>query len=617
MTTPPTLKTVSVLGMRLVLVAFLAATGHAQIIVEELRPGNVDAVEAALLALPTPDEEDLNGLLALMQAGKGGKSPAPEVAELAYAVIGWWSIQDAGVANGLLDRFENRDWPKLENELFELATIGATDGMQRAAKWYAGKDKRLRSESLRLLRCVGGDKRLIDRAIKETLQASAAKTTASKDDVARALHLMWEFQVASEDLRKLLEARVAASESWDDKMLCVWAMVRGGAFRTDWLMQLYLAGNADQRRCIDDAMVMAADAVLTRLINALPTLTDDASRQIVIDWLARRCGQHHVRAGLRAVAPGLDALGKRMVDVALASGAGFDDLLPHWRKRLSSDDPELQRIACLAIVTFRSRAQQLVPQLEQVLRKPQPQGVNLHHHAMVALAAIGAPAKSSAALLEKFAASEDKALAVQAQWALPMVLGTKEYKSEIEILTERVQRAQMLQRLPNWLPSKKAAAWATQLANGKLTVGEVMKKLPDYERLESGAVPLLLLTKARGNRAHWFDLVHSWTLTPKNTRRLLLPRLLVDVIHETPMTELEAGIDSRFLWGTADVDVILRRGTQARDRRPLPRDGDLRLLSELGTELQPALPLLQWLAPRRATWFRDVLPKAPQDKPGK
>lgn len=292
--------------------ALLAACGclRAQDVAASLRGGGAEAVAAAAEALSAPSVADVNGLLALLQAGKSPKAGASQrvASELAYAVVGWWSLQNVDVASGLYDRFEGHDWPKLDDELLELAALGAADGVERVARLLASDDRIDRRAGARMLRLVGGDRATLEGAVAGMLDGNDA-------EVALGLELVWEYEIASDDLRRRLEQRYEASSSHRERLRILRAMVRGGGFTTAWLLAHRAALSEDARAQLDYYVSQAADPVFARWQREQAKMADEAMLAVVQGWLAARAQKPVARKQAGAADP-----------VALLAGRAADPL---------------------------------------------------------------------------------------------------------------------------------------------------------------------------------------------------------------------------------------------------------------------------------------------------
>ncbi|MFN3243632.1 MAG: hypothetical protein ACE37K_19155 [Planctomycetota bacterium] len=251
-----------------------------QDLVEAVRAGDAAAVSAAADAVDAPSVGDVNGLLALLQAGSAAKATAAQrvAAELAFSLIGWWSLQDVDVASGLYDRFEARDWPRLDQQLLELAALGGADGTERAARLLGSDDRGKRRQGARMLRLVGGDRATLEAAIAGMLDGDDA-------EFVLGLELVWEFEIASEDLRRRLERRYESSASHAERLQVLRAMVRGGGFTTAWLLAQRAELSGDARKRLDYFVGQAADRVFARWRREQAKMTDDAMLAVVNGWL--------------------------------------------------------------------------------------------------------------------------------------------------------------------------------------------------------------------------------------------------------------------------------------------------------------------------------------------
>lgn len=576
----------------------------AQDLAESLRAGGASAVTAALAVIDQPSEADLNGLLALLKAGQGRSSKGPQAAELAYAVVGWWSILDAGIANGLLDRYEQRDWPQIQQPLLELATMGATDGAARATRWLASEDESVQNDAFLLLRRVGGDRATIDRAIQQVMASPATGLPA-------ALALIWEFQHASEDLREQLEGHFAQAKSWPEKLPVLWAMVRGGAFQTEWLLAQWRAGSADQRHDIDYAVGQAVTSVSQRFVRELHGLSDDASRQIVVNWLESSVRDGKVRDALLAVAADLNAISRRMVDVAFARALPvLPELLDHWSKRLAGNDPQLQRVACQALIRYRGKASANVDRLIALLKGPQAAGSRLHGSAILALASMGVKAIRAVDVVKKVQRTAELPLAEVAGWAVPRILGDVPYQSADEQLMQRLSGSWRW-RAKRPLTPADAIRFAREIALDSQAASGRIHDLVNCLSPGADAVPAMLLAMK-----HRQDSQRGWVCIaasklPEQFIPLAVPRLLRGWSGEQPCFRKREGV-ARL---TKAREIFANLTTYDVDRDQPPVLGSLdtwaddlwaewRLLSFLGEREKALIPLLEWMAPRRTESFR-------------
>lgn len=568
----------------------------------ELGAAHGDALRAAVAAIDTPSARDVNGLLALIQAGHSAPSPAPQIGELAYAVVGWWSILDSGIANGLLDRFEYRDWPKIQKPLLELATLGVTDGAKRARKWLGSTDAKVQLDGLQLLRRVGGDPSVIKSAIRQGLESPL------RAHVAAALELMWDYVVASDELRKLLEAKFDELTDWPERYTMLWAMARGGAFRTEWMLAQWRRADAEQRANIDYAMGQATTDVVLRLIGELPKLADDASRQIVLDWLEPAAQGSAVRHALMAAASKLESLPRRMIDVVLARQArAAPELRSHWCARLASDDPGLQRVACQALVPYGAKAVAHVDRLVAILQGPQPKGSRLYGSALLALAAIGKAAGSAEAAVSTFLDSDDKHLVDMAKRVLPRI-------GKSALLPMPLPFDDVAPRT-SWRRSdatdEQVESIAAQLAVGVDEPGKLVRGLVAGGALPRSAIAIAMLGRrcVQGDGRACASVLAL--KMPQAEVVLYVPRLLSSWLGEAA-TCRSPSVGTRCL----DWPEFYGLPTVREDDSIRPPDDllciwsqelslDCLVLDRLGKRRTALAPMLEWLAPRRPLLFRD------------
>jgi len=205
-------------------------------------------------------------------------------------------MQDIDVASGLYDRFEAGDWPNVREQLLVLAALGGADGTQRATAMLGRDDAGERRRGAAMLRLVGADKATLDDAIAKMLAGDG-------EAFALGLELVWEFQVASEELRKQLEASYEAAESVDERRMVLRAMVRGGAFTTAWLLARRGELDATERARLDYFVSQASDAVFARWQREREKVTDEAMAAVLDGWLRARAANVELAAEPEAASP--------------------------------------------------------------------------------------------------------------------------------------------------------------------------------------------------------------------------------------------------------------------------------------------------------------------------
>jgi hypothetical protein len=454
-------------GLALWLGGLLLPALPAQSLAEQLAKGDARAIAAAAAALDAPSAEDVDALIRLIAAGRSNDGRRGIAGELAFAVLGWWSMQDAAIESGLYDRLEHGAWPAITVELVWLAAFGAgNEGPARARRWIDKDQAGWRQDGWWLLRKVGADAELIDGCI--------ARALASDVEVERQLgmHLLWEFEVTSDDLRSKLESIHATTKDERTRWATRWAMVRTGSFRTAWLLdqRQALGGSADGE-WFDRLFERMTPATATRLAGELPQLPA-AQRARVAGWLGDHLHDPTLRRTL--LTSDLDPASCWAVAPHLARHAlGQADVAPFWLRCLAAE-PALQRLACLGLAHLGDAARPHIPSLVKLLTLEEPRRVMAFHvraSAIHALGAIGPAASAHGDTIAALVGSDDPVIAAAAAWALPRLRGTEvpgPYREEstgarrsfapADLLDLRRPGSHTLRTLPAWPASARRLA---------------------------------------------------------------------------------------------------------------------------------------------------------------
>ncbi|MFK7742915.1 MAG: hypothetical protein AB8H80_21565 [Planctomycetota bacterium] len=513
----------------------LGGSTCAQDLTNALRKGDEAAVQAATSALRNVDVSHLGGLMTLLRAGRGHSGTRGAAAELAFAVLGWWSMQDAGIADRLFDSCTEEAWAQIELPLLHLAAIGAADGAPRAKRWIALADATSRRRGWRLLRMVGTDAATMNQNI------TAAMASDDVKDQLLGLALMWEFEVASPSWTKRLERLYASTQHQRLRQAVLWTLAHTGGFRTQWMLKLRVGLASDTaRRRFDALFTYVAPQGAQRLLREIPRL-QPAQRIVVTSWLTDNLTDARLRQSALATALSTKERDELFAPAFIKHALGDPTLLDFWGSCLGGDTAT-QKLACLGLAHLGKAAMPHLPTLANVAsnagnqrapRTGKPRAAALH-----AIGALGTAAAGQLRLVKGLVDDQDKQVAEAASWALPRLQGHEPSGPRRRAQSTDAER-----------PSQ--AAKALQLRTHALTTPQALLGWPAAER------------------------------------RLALPLLLLDMLNEaTPqLLEHQAADGMHDLLARAPWHELYKIRA--------------RILASLGSEAKVALPLLQWLAPRR------------------